>query len=155
MRHLLRLCIEGSRKFYAKSVSFAKLYFLSFLDYLISLISLTMAQIRGKDIDQGYCEIVKWRAPSSLLWLKSPQPLDTLFDFLRWGPFNLALPLCFSLGIAKWWKIYTKLTPDFKNHMRKLDNFRRAVESPKSWNSMGCICLKTTFLHLKLYYRFI
>ena len=25
-----------------------------------------------------------------------------------------------------------KLTPGFKNHMRKLDNFRQAVESPKS-----------------------
>ena len=35
--------------------------------------------------------------------------------------------------------------------MRNLDNFRQAVESPKSWNSMGCICLKTTFLHLKHY----
>ena len=37
--------------------------------------------------------------------------------------------------------------------MRNLDNFRKAVESPKSWNSMGCICLKTTFLHLKLYFQ--
>ena len=35
--------------------------------------------------------------------------------------------------------------------MRNLDNFRQAVESPKSWNSMGYICLKTTFLHLKYY----
>ena len=39
----------------------------------------------------------------------------------------------------------------FKNHMTNLDNFRQAVESPKSWNSMGYICLKTTFLHLKHY----
>ena len=35
--------------------------------------------------------------------------------------------------------------------MRNLDNFRQAVESPKSWNSMGYICLKTTFLYLKHY----
>ena len=35
--------------------------------------------------------------------------------------------------------------------MRCLNNFRQAVESPKSWNSMGYICLKTTFLHLKHY----
>ena len=48
-------------------------------------------------------------------------------------------------------KIYTKLTPDFINHMRNLDNFRQAVESPKRWNSVGYICLKTTFLHLKHY----
>ena len=30
-----------------------------------------------------------------------------------------------------------------------LDNFRQAVESPKSWNSMGHICPKNTFLQLK------
>ena len=42
-------------------------------------------------------------------------------------------------------------TPDYKNHMRNLDNFRKAVESPKSWNSMSYICLKTIFLHLKHY----
>ena len=35
--------------------------------------------------------------------------------------------------------------------MRNLGNFRQAVESPKSWNSMGYICLKTTFLQLKHY----
>ena len=35
--------------------------------------------------------------------------------------------------------------------MRNLDNFRQAVESPKSWNSLGYVCLKTTFLHLKRY----
>ena len=33
--------------------------------------------------------------------------------------------------------------------MRDLDNFRQAVESLRSWNSLGYICLKTTFLHLK------
>ena len=48
-------------------------------------------------------------------------------------------------------KNYTKLTPDFKNHTRNLDNFRQGVESPKSWNSIDYICLKTTFLHLKHY----
>ena len=29
-------------------------------------------------------------------------------------------------------KFIQKLTPHFKNHMRHLDNFRQAVESPKS-----------------------
>ena len=42
-----------------------------------------------------------------------------------------------------------KLTPGFKNQMRNLDNFRQAVESPKSWNSMGYIGPKNTFLQLK------
>ena len=35
--------------------------------------------------------------------------------------------------------------------MRNLDNFGQAVGSPKSWNLIGYICLKTTFLHLKHY----
>ena len=30
--------------------------------------------------------------------------------------------------------------------MRNLDNFRQAVESPKSWNSMGYFCLKTIYI---------
>ena len=45
-------------------------------------------------------------------------------------------------------KLIQKLTPGFKNHMRVLDNFKKAVESPKSWNSMGYFCPKTTFLQL-------
>ena len=77
-----------------------------------------------------------------------PTSSITLFDSLRWAFFSLALRLCSS--ITKLCKTYAKLTPDFKNH-RNLDNFRQAVESPKSWNSMGYICLKTTFLHLKHY----
>ena len=43
------------------------------------------------------------------------------------------------------------MAPNFKNRIRNLDNFRKAVESPKSWNSIGYFCLKTTFLHLKRY----
>ena len=37
----------------------------------------------------------------------------------------------------------------FKNHMRNLDNFRQAVESPKRWGSMCYFCPKNTFLQLK------
>ena len=46
-------------------------------------------------------------------------------------------------------QIYTKLTPDFKTHMRNLVNFRQVVKSQKSSNSVCYICLKPTFLHLK------
>ena len=35
--------------------------------------------------------------------------------------------------------------------MRNLENFRQAVESPKSWNLMGCFCPKNAFLQLKHY----
>ena len=34
-------------------------------------------------------------------------------------------------------KFIENLTPGLKNHIRNSDNFRQAVESPKSWNSMG------------------
>ena len=44
-----------------------------------------------------------------------------------------------------------KLIPGFKNHMRNLDNFRKAVESPKRSNSKGYICPRNTFLQLKHY----
>ena len=38
--------------------------------------------------------------------------------------------------------------------MRNLDNFRQAIESPtKSWNSMGYICPKNTYLQLKHYVK--
>ena len=48
--------------------------------------------------------------------------------------------------------LYKQPTPCLKNHMRNLDNYRQAVESPKShksWNLMGYFCLKITFLQLK------
>ena len=41
-------------------------------------------------------------------------------------------------------KFIQKMTPDFKNHMRNLDNFRQAVKT--CYN-----CLKTTFFQLKHY----
>ena len=34
------------------------------------------------------------------------------------------------------------MTPGFKNHQRYLDNFRQALENPKSWNLMGYFCPK-------------
>ena len=48
-------------------------------------------------------------------------------------------------------KFIQKITPGFKNHMRNLDNFRQAVESPKSSNSMGYFCPKNIFLQLRHY----
>ena len=48
-------------------------------------------------------------------------------------------------------KFLQKLTAGFKNHMRNLDNFRKAVESPKSWNLIGYFCPKNTFLQLEHY----
>ena len=45
--------------------------------------------------------------------------------------------------------LYKKPTPGLKNHMRNMGNYRKAGESPKSWNMMGYFCLKNTFLQLK------
>ena len=44
-----------------------------------------------------------------------------------------------------------KLTPDFKNHIRNLENFRKAVENPKNRNLMGYFYPRNTFLELKHY----
>ena len=41
----------------------------------------------------------------------------------------------------------------FKNY-RKLNNFRQAVENPKSWNFIS-FCPKNTFLQLKKYIQWI
>ena len=82
--------------------------------------------------------------------VRFPQSFDTLFYSLRWAPFSLVLHLCSSKTIINGAKFIQKLIPDFKNH-RNLDNFRQAVKSPKSRNSMGCICLKTTLFQLKHY----
>ena len=48
-------------------------------------------------------------------------------------------------------KFLQKLTPGFKNPVRNLDNFRQAVENPRSWDPMGYFFPKNTFLHLKYY----
>ena len=49
-------------------------------------------------------------------------------------------------------KFIQTLTPGFKNHMRNLGNFRQAVESPKSLNSMGYFFYReNTFHKLKHY----
>ena len=65
------------------------------------------------------------------------------FNSLRWVPYVL------DKILQNGAKFIQKLAPGFKNHMRNLDNFRQAVESPKSWNMMRYFCPKTTFLRVK------
>ena len=88
--------------------------------------------------------------------------LKALFSFIPWL-FNFSVLPNYGWNTRKRYTLrllskclvrstlIKKLAPDFKNHMRNLDNFRQAVERPKSWNSMGYICLKPTFLQLKHY----
>ena len=52
---------------------------------------------------------------------------------------HLHFALCFSDDITKWCKVYTKLTPGFENHMRDLDNFRRAMKRPTRKSLMDYI----------------
>ena len=72
-------------------------------------------------------------------------PSSILFD---WFPLA-QLSTCVQLLLQNGAKCIQKLTPRFKNHMR--DNFRQAVESSKSSNSMGYFCPKNIFLQLKHY----
>ena len=61
-------------------------------------------------------------------------------------------------SLIPWLLIFSDL-PNYGSNSRKRYTIRilskrrqrQAVESPKSWNSMGFICLKTTFLNLKHY----
>ena len=50
-------------------------------------------------------------------------------------------------SLHKNWLLVSKITWGI------LDNFRQALESPKSWNLMGYFCPKNTFLQLKNIYR--
>ena len=72
---------------------------------------------------------------------------------ISWATFLHTLHLHFKLRyyIQNDAKFLQKLTPGCKNHMRNWDNFRQAVESPKSWNLMGYFCPKNTFLELGHY----
>ena len=54
------------------------------------------------------------------------------FDSLRHAPFSLVLQLVLAVILQNGAKFIQKLTPGFKNHMRNLDSFGKAVESPKS-----------------------
>ena len=64
---------------------------------------------------------------------------------------ELLLASLYTYVLANLLKNGAKLTPDFTNHMRNFDDLRQAVECPKSWNSMGYVCLKATFVHLNHY----
>ena len=59
---------------------------------------------------------------------------------------NRRLGLLYSYVLAKTLQNGVKsiqiLTPAFKNHMRNLDIFRKAKESPKNWNLMGLFLSK-------------
>ena len=60
--------------------------------------------------------------------------------------------LCFSWDITKRCKVYTKLTPGLKMHMKTLNNFRQTMESPKSWNSMSLLWSKKLIPSAKTLY---
>ena len=62
---------------------------------------------------------------------KTEASLCTLYWGFKKIPFKLytyVLAKILQNGV----KFIQKLTPGFKNHIRNLDNFRQAVESPKS-----------------------
>ena len=59
------------------------------------------------------------------------EPLYTLYWAFKKIPFILYTYVLAKI-LQNSAKFIQKLTPDFKNHMRNLKNFRQAVESPKS-----------------------
>ena len=60
--------------------------------------------------------------------------------------------LCFSWDITTRCKVYKKLTPGLKMYMKTLNNFRQAMESPKSWNSMSLLWSKKLIPSAKTLY---
>ena len=64
-------------------------------------------------------------------WL--PISLYTLYRNFKIIPFTLFTYVLARI-LQNGAKFIQKPTPGLKNHMRNLDNYRQAVESPKSWN---------------------
>ena len=62
-----------------------------------------------------------------MLKQKIEAPLYTLYQGFKKIPFTL-----FTLAIQNGAKFIQGLTPGFTNHMRNWENFREAIESPKS-----------------------
>ena len=62
---------------------------------------------------------------------KIEAPLYALYWGFQKIPFQLYIYVL-AKTLQNGVKFIQKLTPGFKNHMRNLDNFRQAVESPKS-----------------------
>ena len=113
LRHLGILCIEISRKFYAKPVWFLFLFIYLFIYFLVikgivkALFSLIPWLLNFSDLPNYGLNsrkryslrlLSKCLVRSTLLPIggKVPQLSDTLFDSLRWAPFSLALQLCSS-----------------------------------------------------------
>ena len=76
---------------------------------------------------------------------------DFLINFLRWALFSYNYVLATLLKNNA--KFIQKLNPGFKNHMSNLDNFRQAVESPKSWKFYGLIFSKMYITSAKILYE--
>ena len=148
----------ASRKFMAKPVCFSIAFLVikgilkalfTFIPWLLNFSDLPNY---GSNSRKGYTlrllpKCLGRSTPSLLgvnLSIPSSSPLDGLLLAQLYTYF-----LAKSLQNGATFK--QKLTPGFKNHMRNLDNFRQAVESPKSWNSMGYIFSNNRFLQLKDY----
>ena len=71
----------------------------------------------------------------SLKW-KIDTSLHTLYYGFKKIPFTLYIYVLAKILLNSA-KFMQKLTPGFKNHMKNLDNSRKAVESPKCWSLIG------------------
>ena len=107
LRHFCILCIEVSRKCYAKPVCLLYNYFLvikgilkAFFSFIPWLLHFSDLPNYGSNSRKRYALrlLSKCLVRSNLLPIggKVPQPFDILFDSLRWAPFSLALHLCSS-----------------------------------------------------------
>ena len=82
------------------------------------------------------------------------QKKDTLkYVFQKNSIYMHFLHLCYVLAkiLRNCAMFIQKLSLGFKNCMKYLDSFRKAVESPKSWNLLGYFFPTDTFLQIKDY----
>ena len=98
--------------------------------------------------DVGVEILKKVHHKKGVLKQKSDASLYTLYWDFKIIPFTVYTYVLAEIS-QNGAKLIQKTESWFKKSQRNLDNFRQAVESPKSWNLMGYFCPKNTFLQLK------
>ena len=107
LRHLCILCIGVSRKFYLKACLLFNCFLVikrivkvlfSFIPWLLNFTDLPNYGSNSRKIYtlRLLSKCLVWSTLLPIGGKVPPQPFDTLFDSLRWAPFNLALHLCSS-----------------------------------------------------------
>ena len=89
--------------------------------------------------------LLKKREHQRVHWNKRLRFLCTLYWGFKKIPFTLYTYVLAKI-LQNGAKFLQKLTPGFQNQMRNLNNFRQAVESPRSWKKFDGVLLSKKYI---------